>query len=129
MVVITRAIATLSVIDLVRARRFYEGKLGLKLLQAHTNGKYQEALYEAGSGSKILLYQRPSSKSDHTALAFEVNNIEQTVRDLREKGVVFEEYDLPGLKTVDGIANMPNGRAAWFKDAEGNILSLAQIGK
>lgn len=129
MVVIARAIATLPVVDLVRARRFYEGKLGLRLLQAHTNGKYQEALYEAGAGSKVLLYQRPPSKADHTVLAFEVSNIEQTVRDLREKGVTFEEYDMPGLKTANGIATMPNGKAAWFKDSEDNILSLAQIGK
>jgi hypothetical protein len=56
-----------------------------------------------------------------------VKDVEAAVADLRAKGVTFEEYDMPGLKTVDGIAGLGEERVAWFKDPEGNILSLAQI--
>jgi hypothetical protein len=56
-----------------------------------------------------------------------VDDIEAEVAGLRARGVVFEEYNLPGLKTVDGIANTNAGRAAWFKDSEGNILGLIQL--
>jgi len=122
-----RAVATLPVVDLVRARRFYEGKLGLKLLKANTAAQFQDAMYEAGGGARVYLYQRALTKADHTVLAFEVKNIEQAVKDLKAKGVVFEEYDMPGLKTVDSIATVPNGKSAWFKDTEGNILSVAQM--
>jgi hypothetical protein len=76
---------------------------------------------------------RPSG--NHTQLGWEVEDIEATVADLRARGVVFEEYDLPGLKTVDGIAqvegNYPSRggrgeRAAWFRDSEGNLLGIGQ---
>ena len=126
----SKAVATLPVVDLARARKFYEGKLGLKLLQANTSvPQYQDAMYEAGGGTRVYLYQRGTTKADHTVLAFEVKNIEQMVRDMKAKGVIFEEYDMPGLKTIGSIATVPNGKSAWFKDTEGNILALAQMGK
>ena len=58
---------------------------------------------------------------------FQVTDVEAEVRDLRAKGVAFEEYNLPGLKTVDGIADAGGMKAAWFKDSEGNIIGLAQM--
>jgi len=125
-----KVVATLPVVDLARARRFYEGKLGLRLLQANTSvPQFQDAMYEAGGGTRIYLYQRTPTKADHTVVAFEVKNIEQIVKDMKSKGVVFEEYDMPGLKTVNGIAIVPNGKSAWFKDTEGNILAVTQMGK
>jgi hypothetical protein len=70
----------------------------------------------------------------HTQMGWEVADIEPVVETLRSRGVVFEEYDLPGLKTVNGIAeiegNYPSKgraeRAAWFKDSEGNLIGIGQ---
>ena len=68
-------------------------------------------------------------------MAWEVNDIEATVAELRERGVIFEEYDLPGLKTVNGIAEVEGHypsrggigeRAVWFRDSEGNLLGIGQ---
>jgi hypothetical protein len=59
-------------------------------------------------------------------LGWDVDDVEATVEELRSRGVVFEEYDLPGLKTVDGIAEIAGEKGAWFKDTEGNLLSLGQ---
>jgi len=82
-------------------------------------------IYEAGKGSRIVLYQRDRpSGSDATSMGFVVDDVRATVRDLRARGVTFEEYDLPGLKTVDGIATMEGEEAAWFKDPDGNILAI-----
>lgn len=125
-----KAVATLPVANLARARKFYEGKLGLKLLQANTSvPQYQDAMYEAGGGTRIYLYQRAATKADHTVVAFEVKNIESVVKDMKDRGILFEEYDMPGLKTVNSIASVPNGKSAWFKDTEGNILAVTQMGK
>jgi catechol 2,3-dioxygenase-like lactoylglutathione lyase family enzyme len=114
---------TIPVVDLERASKFYQDKLGLKPSGETLQGKF----FEAGNGTQILLYQREPTKADHTVLGFNVQNIEQEVKDLREKGIVFEEYDLPNLKTTNGIAIMGKDKAAWFKDTEGNILALSQI--
>jgi catechol 2,3-dioxygenase-like lactoylglutathione lyase family enzyme len=74
----SKADAALPVVDLSRVRRFYEGKLGLKLLQANTPvPQYQDAMYEAGGGTRVYLYQRAATRADHTVLAFEVKSIEQ----------------------------------------------------
>ena len=63
-------------------------------------------------------------------MRFEVEDIESVVRYLRDRGIVFEEYDLPGVKTVDGIATHESGaRGAWFKDLDGNILQIGQYGR
>jgi predicted enzyme related to lactoylglutathione lyase len=78
----------------------------------------------------IYIYQRAPTRADHTVAAFDVADIEAEMRQLRSKGVQFEEYDMPGIKTVNGVATMPDGdKAAWFKDTEGNILALEQMSK
>jgi len=82
------------------------------------------ALFESAGGAS----------GNHTQMAWEVADIESAVASLRARGVVFEEYDLPGLKTVNGIADIEGNypskgvgeRAAWFKDSEGNLLGLGQ---
>lgn len=116
---------TVPVVDLARAGRFYEDILGLRLQRRAEN----EAWYECGNGTMLLLYQREPTKADHTVAGFVVDDVEQTVGELRKKGVRFEDYDLPGIKTVNGIATMDTEKAAWFKDTEGNILAVAQIVK
>ena len=114
------AATTLPAEDLKRARSFYEEKLGLEV-EAREN--MPEGLFvHAGKGSLIFLYQRGRATAENTAVTFEVDDLEATVSDLRSNGVKIEEYDSPGLKTVNGIASRDADRAAWFKDSEGNIL-------
>jgi catechol 2,3-dioxygenase-like lactoylglutathione lyase family enzyme len=114
---------TLPVVDMNRARKFYEEVLGLKLIDAQEWG----VRYEAGKGTKLLLYPREATKADHTVAGFEVDDIETVVKSLRDSGVVFEEYDVPNLKTVNGIWTQGSAKAAWFKDTEGNIISVSQM--
>ena len=104
---------TIPVVDLDRAKRFYETTMGLNI-------------FECGNGTSIELYQRAPSKADHTVATFEVSNIEEEVNALRGKGVVFEEYDTPEIRTDNGIAKQGPVKAAWFKDSEGNILCIHQ---
>jgi hypothetical protein len=85
------------------------------------------AIFECGNGTRMELYQRGPSKADHTVATFEVSDIEEEVNALRGKGVNFEEYDMPGIKTQNGIATQGSVKAAWFKDSEGNILCIHQI--
>jgi catechol 2,3-dioxygenase-like lactoylglutathione lyase family enzyme len=114
------AATTLPAEDLRRARSFYEERLGL---ETETRDDMPEGLFvHAGKGSLIFLYQRGRATAENTALTFEVDDLEATVSDLRANGVTLEEYDFPGLKTVNGIASRDVDKAAWFKDSEGNIL-------
>jgi catechol 2,3-dioxygenase-like lactoylglutathione lyase family enzyme len=114
------AATTLPAEDLKRARAFYEETLGL---ETELRDDMPEGLFvHAGKGSLIVLYQRGRATAENTAVTFEVDDLEATVSDLRSHGVKFEEYDFPGLKTVDGIATREADRGAWFKDSEGNIL-------
>jgi predicted enzyme related to lactoylglutathione lyase len=116
------------VVDLNRAKRFYETNLGLKLAAVNNdNDASGMAIFECGNGTRMELYQRGPSKADHTVATFEVSNIEEEVNALRGKGVVFEEYNLPEIKTQNGIATQGSVKAAWFKDSEGNILCIHQI--
>jgi catechol 2,3-dioxygenase-like lactoylglutathione lyase family enzyme len=114
------AATTLPAEDLRRARSYYEDKLGL---ETERRDDMPESLFvHAGNGTLIVLYERARTTADNTALTFEVHDLEGTVSELRSHGVQFEEYDFPGLKTVNGIAARDADKAAWFKDSEGNIL-------
>jgi predicted enzyme related to lactoylglutathione lyase len=109
--------------DIARARKFYEQKVGLVPREEIAGG----VVYECGSGSWIFLYHSGGAGTSKASQAFwEVNDVEAEVRELRARGVAFEEYDTPGLKTVDGIATAGNTKAAWFKDSEGNIMAVIQ---
>jgi catechol 2,3-dioxygenase-like lactoylglutathione lyase family enzyme len=110
--------------DIAKVRDFYENKLGLKVNKASD----EDVLYNCGVGSMLYIYKRPVNGCDHTEAVFKVDDLESEIADLRQRGIVFEEYDMPGLKTDDGIATLPDGRkSAWFRDTEGNILSLANM--
>jgi predicted enzyme related to lactoylglutathione lyase len=115
---------TIPVVDLNRARGFYGPVLGLKPISDETTSGV--AIFECGNGTSIELYQRSPSKADHTVATFEVSNIEEEVTILRQKGVNFEEYDMPEIKTQNGITTQGSVKAAWFKDSEGNILCIHQ---
>jgi predicted enzyme related to lactoylglutathione lyase len=117
--------ATIPCLDYNRARQFYEERLGLTPSQETPGG----IVYDCGGGTSFLLYPSQfAGTAQNTAMGFVVNDIEAELSELRGRGIVFEEYDFPDLKTVNGIAEFPGGRAAWFKDTEGNILSVSQIG-
>lgn len=122
---------TLPVVDLNRAKRFYHETLGLKISTEDNMG----VLFESGDCSMLYIYKRGPTKADHTVVSFEVEDIDSEVRDLRRKGIEFEEYDISdmGLKTVNGIATYRGEeyeeKTAWFKDTEGNIIALHQMVK
>jgi catechol 2,3-dioxygenase-like lactoylglutathione lyase family enzyme len=118
---------TIPVVDLDRAKTFYERTLGLKPVHANNDSTFGIALFECGNSTRIELYQRSASKADHTVATFEVSDIEEEVNALRGKGVVFEEYDMPEIRTQNGISTQGPVKAAWFKDSEGNILCIHQI--
>jgi predicted enzyme related to lactoylglutathione lyase len=118
---------TIPVVDLDRAKRFYETRLGLKPVPANSDNTSGMVIFKCGNGTRMELYQRGPSKADHTVATFEVSDIEEEVNTLREKGVNFEEYDMPGIKTQNSIATQGSVKAAWFKDSEGNILCIHQI--
>jgi catechol 2,3-dioxygenase-like lactoylglutathione lyase family enzyme len=121
----SRVSAVLPVVDLGRARKFYEQKLGLQAVE-----RADGVMFKCGQGTQLALYQRPTpTKADHTVAGWEVDNIEEVVQALGDRGVVFEQYDLPGLKTnAQGIAMVGTVKGAWFKDPDGNILGLVQFG-
>jgi predicted enzyme related to lactoylglutathione lyase len=116
----SRVFTTLPVTDPARARRFYAEKLGLT--PTEPDGDY----YECGEGTRFVISKMGSKPGGHTQMCFAVDDIADALRDLRSKGVVFEEYDYPGLKTVDGIFDAGDLRGAWFKDSEGNMLGVMQ---
>ena len=114
---------TIPTRDLVRARAFYEGVLGLPV----TRDKGFEIIFRAGDVDVDVFASEAAGTAEHTLAAFIVDDIERVVSALRERGVVFEEYDLDGLTTVNGIAELGPDRSAWFKDPDGNLLNLSQL--
>jgi catechol 2,3-dioxygenase-like lactoylglutathione lyase family enzyme len=112
----------LPVIDLERARDFYENKLGLAPGQLNADGKF---VYRCGGGALLALFPKPGgTKAEHTAISFQVRDVGATITALKARGVVFEDYDFPGLKTVGHVCVLGAEKAAWFKDSEGNLLCL-----
>lgn len=117
--------------DLERARSFYAEKLGLRPIEERPGG----LLYRCGSGLFALFSSAGAPSGNHTQMGLEVADLRAAVEILRRRGVVFEEYELPGLKTVDGVAeiegNYPSkgGKGelgAWFRDSEGNLIGIGQ---
>lgn len=112
----------LPVIEMERARDFYEHKLGLAPQGLKPDGKF---VYACGGGALLALYPKEGgTKADHTAVSFRVENINDAIITLQDAGVVFEEYDLPGLKTTNHVCVLGSEKAAWFRDTEGNYLCI-----
>jgi predicted enzyme related to lactoylglutathione lyase len=109
--------------DVARARQFYEQKVGLKPKQEIAGG----VVYEFGEHTACFLYPTPNAGTSKASQAYwQVEDIEREVAELKARGVRFENYDMPGMKTEDGIATAGGARAAWFKDSEGNTMALIQ---
>jgi len=113
----------LPVKDMARARRFYEEGLGLEPVGAKPDGKF---VYRCGDALLALFPRGEPSKAEHTAVSFEVKDVAREVDELTKRGVRFEDYDYPGLKTVNKVCVLGSEKAAWFKDPEGNILCIHQ---
>ena len=112
---------TLPAQDLERAKAFYRDKLGLTPTQENRAG----VLYMLTAGTGFGLFPSSGKPSGtHTQMAIEVEDVERAVKDLQAKGVKFEEYDTPMLKTVNGVADLGGTKGAWFKDSEGNLIAL-----
>ena len=113
----------IPVADVERARRFYEEKIGLTPKEVYAGG----VIYECGGGSWVFMYPSAGAGTSKASTAFwAVEDVEKEVAELKSRGVVFEEYDMPGIKTKNGIASGGGMKTAWFKDTEGNIMALAQ---
>ena len=113
----------IPVADVGRARKFYEEKVGLKPKKEYAGG----VIYECGRGSWVFMYPSAGAGTSKASCAFwQVDDVEAEVAELKQRGIVFEEYDMPGLKTENSIATGGGAKTAWFKDSEGNILAVSQ---
>lgn len=116
--------AVLPAKDINRARDFYRDKLGIE-----PGGSMEEdsLMYTCGKGTSFLVYHTDNAGSaKNTQMGWEVDNLDREMEELRGRGVTFEDYDFPGLKTENGVASSDWGKAAWFLDSEGNILNITQ---
>ncbi len=118
-----RVMAVVPVRDLGRARTFYEKMLGLSLQSVV---EAEDGVVYALNGTGLLVYQTEAPRGEATKAVFVVGDLAAEMSDLRNHGVVFEEFDLAGLKTVNGVAESPQGRTAWFKDLDGNYIGIME---
>jgi predicted enzyme related to lactoylglutathione lyase len=119
--------AVITATDLDGAKAFYSDKLGLTITASEEDptGSFYAG---AGEGTKIFVYNSGDPKATNTAASFKVEDVRATVKELKEKGVEFESYDMESLKTdEENVASMGDMEAAWFKDPAGNILCVANM--
>ncbi len=119
------AVATIAVKDLAAARKFYEGTLGLEVL----NAEGSEAVTYQSGGSKVIIYRSQFAGTNQaTAANWLVGaDIDAIVKTLADRGVPFEHYDLPGLTRQGHLHTVGTFKTAWFKDPDGNIISLMNM--
>ncbi len=116
------AMPTLPAHDLQRAISFYRDTLGLTLIRKTAGG----VLFDCGNSHVFVYESSNAGTAKNTAMSFVVNDLQAEVDALRRKGVMFEEYDFPGLQTVNGIADLNGELSAWFIDPEGNTIAMSQ---
>jgi catechol 2,3-dioxygenase-like lactoylglutathione lyase family enzyme len=126
-----RVATRIPVRDLARARRFYAERFGLEAAEERPGG----LLYRLAAGEFALFESAGAASGEHTQMAFDVDDIEATVADLRRRGVEFEDVEMAGLPKRDGIMEVPGNypskggmgeRAVWFRDGDGNLFGLGQ---
>jgi catechol 2,3-dioxygenase-like lactoylglutathione lyase family enzyme len=122
-----RICAIVPVSDVDRSVDFYRDVLGLRLVDRNADlPDNPEAVFEAGDGVLFVYKSAAAGEGRATVAAFAVTDLDATMASMRERGVSFEDYDFPGLKTEGGVAELGSVRAAWFKDPDGNILAVEQ---
>jgi catechol 2,3-dioxygenase-like lactoylglutathione lyase family enzyme len=118
----SRVEVTIPAQDLARAKAFYTEKLGLSPTDERAEGIQFDL-----NGTTLLLFSSVGAASGtHTQASFEVQDAPAEMTELRSRGVTFEEYDLPGIKTENGVATIEGGKGGWFKDSEGNLIAVFQ---
>lgn len=119
------ATAVLPAADIDRARKWWHDVLGRDPLYEDTEG---EALFYDVGGTILMVYRSDyAGTAQNTAFNLVTDNLDRDMTELRTHGVMFHDYDLPGLKTVDGVAQMGEERGAWFSDSEGNIIAIGEV--
>jgi predicted enzyme related to lactoylglutathione lyase len=109
--------------DLARARQFYETKVGLRPGEVRNGG----VVYAFGRGTACFLYPTPNAGTSQASQAFwSVEDVDGLIVALKARGVVFENYDMPGERSPAGAITYGGAKAAWFKDSEGNIMALIE---
>ena len=109
--------------DVARARRFYEDKLGFKPKEEVSDG----VIYDFAGGTSCFLYPTPNAGTSQASQAFwQVDDVDAEMAELKSRGVVFEDYDMPGERSPGGAVTAGGAKAAWFKDTEGNILAIIE---
>jgi hypothetical protein len=123
MLKLARIVPYIPVTKVARARKFYEEKLGLTPKEEYAGG----VIYECGDGSWVFMYPSAGAGTSKASTAFwAVDDVGAEVRELKARGVVFEEYNMPGIKMENSIASAGGAKTAWFKDSEGDILAISQ---
>ena len=115
--------AVLPASDIARAERFYTDTLGLEIEKMSDAGGF---MVHAGEGCAMFVYETSATAGTATHAMFMVDELDAVMSDLRDHGVVFEEYDMPGLKTVDGVSTTGGMKTAWFRDTEGNTIAVTE---
>jgi predicted enzyme related to lactoylglutathione lyase len=117
--------AVLCSTDLARTQEFFEQKVGLTLSPETIKN---HLVFECGDGTTLLIYGRPTpNKADHTQVRFWTEDVAADVKELVDRGIVFDEFDLGAFKTIDHVVTTPSiGKSAWFKDPDGNTIALFQ---
>lgn len=118
-----KAVATIPVSDLARARKFYVDKLGLKLLEERD----EDMFFECADGTAFGVFVSEGRASGtHTQMGFASPDIDAEIEDLRSRGITFERFDMPGVEEHDGVYEMGGHKGVWFRDPEGNLLAVTQ---
>jgi catechol 2,3-dioxygenase-like lactoylglutathione lyase family enzyme len=120
---LTEAHAVLPASDLGRARSYYHDKFGFDPAEEHEG----ILMYRPADATKFDIYETPNAgTAKNTQMCFSTDDLDAEMARLRDLGVVFEDYDVPGLKTENGVAEMDGERTAWFRDSEGNFICISQ---
>ena len=119
--------ATVAVSDIDRTRNWFRDRLGIEPTTVDPGGLW----YQFGEGTWLLAYPTTAAgTARNTVAGWTVTGIEAVMVDLRARGVIFEEYDLPGFTTVNGLASLGTfAKSAWFKDGDGNIYELSEVAR
>jgi catechol 2,3-dioxygenase-like lactoylglutathione lyase family enzyme len=117
--------ATIAVRDKEEAQIFFGQTLGLSLVDENPVG----ATFQCGDSFLEVYPSQFAGSAKNTVAGFEVDDLEGTMAALRERGIEFQEYDLPTLKTTNGIAQLGPNRGAWFRDPDGNTFGLVELGQ
>ena len=115
---------TIPASNLERAKAFYEQTLGIDVASEQPGGVF----FRSGETRFLVFPSAGAGTSQSTVMGWQVDDIEAAVADLKQRGVTFEEYDQPGLKKEGSVATFGPIRSAWFRDTEGNILGVVQLG-